>query len=52
MVTLDNLLNVYRSIIEPYFDYCCIVWDGIGNNMAEKLQRLQNRAARVITNAT
>ena len=52
MVTLENLLNVYRSIIEPYFDCCCIVWDGIGNNMAEKLQRLQNCAARIITNAT
>ena len=52
MVTLENLLNVYRPIIEPYFDYCCIVRDGIGNNMAEKLQRLQNRAACVITNAT
>ena len=21
----ENLINIYRSIIEPYFTYCCIV---------------------------
>ena len=52
LVNQDNLINVYRSIVEPYFDYCCIVWDGIGYNLAEKLQKLQNRAARIITSAS
>ena len=36
----------------PYFDYCSIVWDGIGSELSKKLQRLQNRAARVITGDT
>jgi hypothetical protein len=32
----------------PHFDYCSLVWD-IGNAYSlEKLQKLQNRAARVI----
>ena len=22
-----NLIDIYRSLIEPYFPYCCIVWD-------------------------
>ena len=26
-VGLEHLINVYRSIVEPYFAYCCIVWD-------------------------
>ena len=26
-VGLEHLINVYRSIVEPYFTYCCIVWD-------------------------
>ena len=25
-----NLIDIYRSLIEPYFTYCCIVWDSIG----------------------
>ena len=47
----EHLINIYRSIIEPYFDYCCIVWDGIGEGLANRLQKLQNRAGRVITGA-
>ena len=36
-------------MIEPYFDYCCPVWDGLSNELADKLQKLQNRAVQVIT---
>ena len=48
-VGLKHLINVYRSIVEPYFTYCCIVWDSIGETLVDILQKLQNRAARVIT---
>ena len=24
-----NVIDIYRSLIEPYFTYCCIVWDSI-----------------------
>ena len=40
---------LYRAFIEPYFDYCCPVWDGLSNELADKLQKLQNRAIRAIT---
>ena len=50
-VPISSLLNIYQSVVEPYFDYCSIVWNGIGDNLADKLQKLQNRAARVITDA-
>ena len=43
---------IYRSIIEPYFTYCCIVWDTIGETQMANLQKLQNRAARIITGAS
>ena len=49
ILSLDNKIAIYRSIIEPYFSYCCLVWDGINETLSNKLQRLQNRAARVIT---
>ena len=45
-VGLEHLINVYRSIVEPYFTYCCIVWDSIGETLVDSLQKLQNRAAR------
>ncbi|CAH3041803.1 unnamed protein product, partial [Pocillopora meandrina] len=28
--------------------YCSVVWDGLSQQLCEKLQKLQNRAARVI----
>ena len=45
-------LNVYRSIVELYFTYCCIVWDSIGETLVDSLQKLQNRTARVIIGAS
>jgi len=42
-------LLLYRALIELHFDYCCPVWDGLNNELADKLQKLQNRAIREIT---
>ena len=36
-------------MIEPYFDYYCPVWDGLINELGDKLQKLQNIAVQVIT---
>ena len=45
-VPTSNLISV-----EPYFGYCVIVWDDVSDRLTDKLQKLQNRAARVITGA-
>ena len=50
-VPSSNLISVYQSIVEPYLDYCSVVWDDISDQLTDKLQILQNRAARVITGA-
>mgnify|MGYP002803872919 FL=1 len=34
---------------QPYFQYCSQVWGGLGSTLSDKLQRLQNRAVRIIT---
>ena len=47
LLKTENLIVIYRSIIEPYFTYCCIVWDSIGETQIVNLQKLQNRAARI-----
>ncbi|XP_068675405.1 uncharacterized protein [Montipora foliosa] len=43
---LDRKLN---TLIMPHFDYCSPVWDCLSGYLSDKLQKLQNRAARVIT---
>ena len=36
IVPRKHLISVYKTIIEPYFDYCCLVWDAIGTSLATK----------------
>ena len=49
-VNRDTLVLVYNALIQPHFDYCCEVWDELGKGLSERLQNLQNRAARLIMN--
>ena len=48
-VPSSTLKYIYSSIIQPHFDYCCVVWDNCSKSSADKLQKLQNRAARILT---
>ena len=47
-----QLKYTYKGLIEPHFDYCRAVWDEITQQLSEKLQKLQNRAIRVITKSS
>ena len=49
---LIKLIKIYKALIEPHFDYCSAVWDGLTQQLSEKLQKLQNRAIRVITKSS
>ena len=49
MATLENL---YTGIVEPHFRYCCSVWGCCGSTEIDQLQKLQNRAARIVTNSS
>ena len=46
----QSLLTLYQSMIEPYFRYCNNVWGQCNETLLDRLQTLQNRAARVIAN--
>ena len=48
-VSQDTLELMYCSLVLPYFDYCSLVWDNCSQTLKDKVQKLQNRAARVIT---
>ena len=44
-----HLKLLYKCLIEPYLNYCCIVWASpVKNNFLEILHRLQKRAVRII----
>ena len=47
-VDIKTLISVYNALIQPYFIYCCEVLDVFGETQSKRLQKLQNRAARVI----
>ena len=48
----ETLKTLYTSIIEPHFRYCCSVWGCCGKTEIDRLQKLQNWAARIITNSS
>ncbi|XP_044182006.1 uncharacterized protein LOC122962827 [Acropora millepora] len=50
-VSVDTLEKVYKSLVQPYFEYCSPLWDNCGKLLKDKLQRFQSRAARVLTGA-
>ena len=45
----ETLRNMYSSIVEPHLSYCCSVWGYCGHTKLDTLQKLQNRAARIVT---
>ena len=47
-LTIKASKCVYNSIVQPVFDYADIVWDELSVGCSQELQRLQNRAARII----
>ena len=47
----ENLMMLYRSLVGPYFRYCCCVWGSCGASALDKLQKLPNRAARIVMNS-
>ena len=50
-VPQSTLLDIYNSLVQPHFDYCSLVWGNCGKKLSKKLQKLQNRAVRVITSS-
>ena len=48
-IPTDVAVQIYNVLILPHFDYCSPVWDCVSGYLSDKLQKLQNCAARVIT---
>ena len=48
-ISVKAALQIYHALIRPYFDYCSSDWGECSVTLCDKLQKLQNRAVRVIT---
>ena len=50
LVPYGTLHSIYQALVQPHFNYCnIIVWGNCGVTLQDKLQKLQRRAARVLT---
>ncbi len=47
-----TLLQLYRSIVVPQFDYGDIVYESCIQNNLDRLQKMQNQAARIISGSS
>ena len=48
----ETLQTLYKGIVEPHLRYCCSFWGCAGLTEINQLQKLQNRAARIVTNSS
>ena len=48
-IPFDTGMNMYNALVMPCFNYCSTVWGKIGQGLSDKFQKLQNRAARILT---
>ena len=44
------LNTIYLTLIQPDFDYCISLWGNCSSGSINKIQKLQNRAARIVSN--
>ena len=49
IISKDGLKALYQALVLPHFDYCSLVWDNCSGELKDKLQKLQNKAGRIIT---
>ena len=45
------LIKMHRGIFEPHLSYCCSAWGCCSESKISALQKVQNRAARIVTNS-
>ena len=47
-LTIEASKCIYNTIVQPIFDYTDVVWSELPVGCSQSLQKLQNRAARII----
>ena len=48
VISNESLKRLYKALVLPYFDYSSLVWDNCSNSLKDRIQKLQNKAGRII----
>ena len=51
-VPFETFLCIYNALVQPHFDHCSVVWGNCNKSLSIKLQKLQNRVARILTSSS
>ena len=51
-IPFETLLCIYNALVQPHFGYCSVVWGNCNKSLSIKLQKLQSRAARILTSSS
>ena len=51
-VPFEMLLCIYNALVQPHFVYCSVVQGNCNKSLSIKLQKLQNRAAHILTSSS
>jgi len=49
LIGSKSLIMLYNAILVPHFDYCDVIWGTCNTSLRQKVQIMQNRAAKIIT---
>ena len=49
LISAPTLHLIYQALVKPHFDHCYIAWGNCEKTLRHKLQKMQNRATRVLT---
>ena len=49
LLHFEVLSTIYSALVQPYFEYCSVVWGNCNKSLATKLQKLQNRTPCILT---
>lgn len=44
----ESVKLLYNSMIQPLYDYCDVVWSNSGNKLMDRVQKMQNKGARLL----
>ena len=50
-IPLLTIQSIYKSLVKPYFSYCCLVSKSYGSTERNELQQPSNRAEGTVTNS-
>lgn len=47
-ISIDDLVNVYKTVLQPHIDYCLTIWGFAPQYQIKRVQVLQNKIFRMI----